>query len=166
MWGDLCEANFIIAPLARVLAKTVRRAASEESLRGLKRKWQAVHFGHKCSCRLLGGYSQTLYRKPSVVDIICFFTQQVKELSIDDADKEVKSTVRIRHDKEKNCFPVSYLIQFKLVITHDLTKLCNIKWSKSGTAAHKNRFCGFACCYLSIVSCTFSCRSLENPLKI
>ena len=41
--------------------------------------------------------------------------------------------------------------QFHFIIAHDLTKLRNIKWSKSDSTANQNRLCRFASNKMSIV---------------
>ena len=52
--------------------------------------------------------------------------------------------IRIGHNQKQGCFPVSDLIQFHFIVRHDLTKLCDFKWGKSGTTGNQNRLRRFA----------------------
>ena len=83
-------------------------------------------------------------RKPSPVDIICLFTQGIEQLCINHADDEIEGVVRIRHDQEQYASPVSKLIKVQFIVTHDFTKLSDIKWRQSGSTADQNTFARLA----------------------
>ena len=58
--------------------------------------------------------------------------------------KEIKAVVRITHDEEQGSFPVSQSVQLQLIISCDLTQLCNVEHRKTRTTGNQDRLGCFA----------------------
>ena len=65
--------------------------------------------------------------------------------------KEIKAVVRVTHDEEQGSFPVSQSVQLQLIISRDLTQLCNVEHGKASAAGNKNRLGCFSSNKMSIV---------------
>ena len=87
-----------------------------------------------------------MHREPPAIDIVSFFTQEVKQLCINHGNQEIKGGIRIGHNQKQGCLLVSQRIQFQIVVGSDFPKFRNVKWGQSGTAGNQNGFCGFARC--------------------
>ena len=85
-----------------------------------------------------------MYRQPAAVPVIGTLAQQIEQLRIGHADKEIERRIRITDDKEQRCFPVPDQVKLQLVIHGDLPDLLNIEWRQSGAAANKYAFGGLA----------------------
>ena len=69
-----------------------------------------------------------------VINIVCNFAKQVKQLGVHDTDDKVEGIISVG-DNYKQCRPLStQLIKLQFIITGKLPKLCNIKRSKPCTA--------------------------------
>ena len=77
--------------------------------------------------------------EPAAIHIVGFFAEQVEKLGITHGDQEVKAVICITHNEEQSSFPVSQSIQLQLVISCDLTQLCNVEYGKARTTRNKNR---------------------------
>ena len=60
-------------------------------------------------------------REPSVINIICFITKQVKELGVHDCYHKVECVIGITDDDKHGCSLIADHIQFHLVIQHDFS---------------------------------------------
>ena len=78
-------------------------------------------------------------RKPAAIHIVGFFAEQIEKLGITHGDQEVKAVIRITHNEEQSSFPVSQSIQLQLIISRDLTQLCNVEHGKASAAGNQNR---------------------------
>src|SRR5699024_303327 len=76
-------------------------------------------------------------RQPPAIYVICLFAQQVEQLGVNHRDQEVEGAVRIGHDEEQCCFPVTQGVQLQLIVGRNLPKLRNIKGGQAGTAGNK-----------------------------
>ena len=70
--------------------------------------------------------------------IVGFFAEQIEKLGITHGDQEVKAVIRITHNEEQSSFPVSQSIQLQLIISRDLTQLCNVEHGKASAAGNQN----------------------------
>ena len=78
----------------------------------------------------IGGFiNETAHmdREPAAIHIVGFFAEQVEKLGITHGYKEIKAVVRVTHDEEQGSFPVSQSVQLQLIISRDLTQLCNVE---------------------------------------
>ena len=80
----------------------------------------------------------------AAVLVICLIAEQIEKLRVDHGDQEVKSTVRIAHDKEQRRFPVAQLVQFQFIVHGGIPDFLNIEGCEPGTAGNKNRLGRFA----------------------
>ena len=71
--------------------------------------------------------------------IVGLFAEQVKQLGITHGYKEIKAVISVTHDEEQGSFPVSQSIQLQLIISRDLTQLCNVEHGKASAAGNQNR---------------------------
>ena len=78
-------------------------------------------------------------RQSAVVHIVGLFAEQVKQLGITHGYKEIKAVISVTHDEEQGSFPVSQSIQLQLIISRDLTQLCNVEHGKASAAGNQNR---------------------------
>ena len=81
-----------------------------------------------------------MYRQPAAIPVIGTLAQQIEQLRIGHADKEIERRIRIADDKEQRRFPVPDQVKLQLVIHGDLPDLLNIEWRQSGAAANKYAF--------------------------
>ena len=77
--------------------------------------------------------------EPAAIHIVGFFAEQIEKLGITHGDQEVKAVIRITHNEEQSSFPVSQSIQLQLIISRDLTQLCNVEYRKARTTGNQNR---------------------------
>ena len=77
--------------------------------------------------------------EPAAIHIVSFFAKQVEQLGITHGDQEVKAVICITHNEEQSSFPIPQSIQLQLVISCDLTQLCNVEYGKARTTRNKNR---------------------------
>ena len=75
-------------------------------------------------------------RQPAAVHIVRLVAQEVEQLGIDHAGKEVEGVVCVGNDDEQGGFPVAQRVQLQLVIRRDLPQLLNVKGSKARAAAN------------------------------
>ena len=85
-----------------------------------------------------------MYRQPAAVLVISTLTQQIEQLGISHADKEIERRIRIADNKEQRRFPISNQVKLQLVIHGDLPDFLNVEGGKSGTTGNKDRFCCLA----------------------
>ena len=83
-------------------------------------------------------------REPAAIHIVGFFAEQVEKLGITHGYKEIKAVVRITHNEEQGSFPVSQSVQLQLIISRDLTQLCNVEHRKTRTTGNQDRLGCFA----------------------
>ena len=76
--------------------------------------------------------------KPAAINIIRFFTQQVKKLRIHHGHNEVECIIRIGNDHKKCRFPVSDGVQLHLVIRHQVTDLGDVEGRETGAAGNQD----------------------------
>ena len=72
--------------------------------------------------------------EPAAIHIVGFFAEQVKQLGITHGNQKVKAVICITHNEKQSSFPVSQSIQLQLVISCDLTQLCNVEYGTARTA--------------------------------
>ena len=82
--------------------------------------------------------------QPSAVLVICLFTEQVKELGVDEGNQEVEGAVGVRHNEEQRRLPVSQGVQLQLVVGRDVPQFLDVKGRHSGTAGDQDGFGGLA----------------------
>ena len=99
--------------------------------------------------------------KPAAIHIVRFFAEQIEKLGITHGDQKVKAIVRITHDEEQGSFPVSQSVQLQLIISRDLTQLCNVEHGKASAAGNQNRF---GCFSRDEKSRTFSSNSKRSHI--
>ena len=80
-----------------------------------------------------------MVRKSSTMLIICFITEQIKKLCVHDCHHKIECIIGITDNDKHCCLLISNHIQLHLIIGHDLPKLLDIKWCKSGAAGNKDR---------------------------
>ena len=90
-------------------------------------------------------------RKPAAIHIVRLFAEHIKQLGVAHGNEEVKAIVRITHDEEQGSFPVSQSVQLQLIISRDLTQLCNVEHGKASAAGNQNRLGCFSSNKMSIV---------------
>lgn len=78
--------------------------------------------------------------KSASVHIVGLVAEKIKHLRIHDGTDKIEGVIRIADDHEQGRFPVSEGVQLQFVVAHQLPQLCNVKGSKSGTAANQDRF--------------------------
>ena len=100
-------------------------------------------------------------REPAAIHIVRFFAEQVKQLGITHGYKEIKAVISVTHDEEQGSFPVSQRIQLQLIISRDLTQLCNVEHGKASAAGNQNRL---GCFSRDEKSRTFSSNSKRSHI--
>lgn len=105
---------------------------------------QLFQLGYLANVGALVDQTAHMNRQSAVVHIVGLFAEQVKQLGITHGYKEIKAVISVTHDEEQGSFPVSQSIQLQLIISRDLTQLCNVEHGKARTAGNQNGFCGFA----------------------
>ena len=76
--------------------------------------------------------------QPAVINIIRFVAEQVEQLSIHDSYNEIERIVGVGDDNKHCCPAIPQLIQFHLVIAHDLPQFHDIKGCQSGPAGNQD----------------------------
>ena len=77
--------------------------------------------------------------EPAAIHIVSFFAKQVEKLGITHGDQEVKAVICITHNEEQSSFPIPQSIQLQIVISRDLTQLCNVEYGKARTTGNQDR---------------------------
>ena len=100
---------------------------------------QLFQLGYLANVGALVDQTAHMNRQSAVVHIVGLFAEQVKQLGITHGYKEIKAVISVTHDEEQGSFPVSQSIQLQLIISRDLTQLCNVEHGKASAAGNQNR---------------------------
>ena len=100
---------------------------------------QLFQLGYLANVGALVDQTAHMNRQSAVVHIVGLFAKQVKQLGITHGYKEIKAVISVTHDEEQGSFPVSQSIQLQLIISRDLTQLCNVEHGKASAAGNQNR---------------------------
>ena len=74
--------------------------------------------------------------QPAAVHVVRLVAQEVEQLGVDHAGKEVEGVVCVGNDDEQRRFPVAQRVQLQLVIRRDLPKLLDVEGGKARAAAN------------------------------
>ena len=101
--------------------------------------YQLFQLGDLADVGALVNETAHMDREPAAIHIVGFFTEQVEKLGITHGYKEIKAVISVTHDEEQGSFPVSQSVQLQLIISRDLTQLCNVEHGKTRTTGNQDR---------------------------